>query len=66
MMGGQGVGECGSGRHSYGGVVIFDEYSIKDWPGETKAVDEFLETQPGLRIKTLDWTNAPAGYLIKP
>jgi len=53
-------------RVSRGGVVIFDEYSIKDWPGETKAVDEFLETQPGLRIKTLDWTNAPAGYLIKP
>lgn len=49
-----------------GGVLIFDEYAIKDWPGETRAVDEFLEQHPGLRLHTFDWTNAPAAYLIKP
>lgn len=53
-------------RLSRGGIMLFDEYGIKDWPGETKAVDEFLADKPGLRIKTLDWTNAPAGYLVKP
>jgi hypothetical protein len=53
-------------RISRGGVLIFDEYAIKEWPGETKAVDEFLEKQPGLQLKTLPWTNAPSSYLIKP
>ena len=27
---------------SKGGVVLFDEYGEKQWPGATKAVDEFL------------------------
>ena len=53
-------------RVSRGGVVLFDEYAIKEWPGETQAVDEFLAEHPGLQIKTLSWTNTPAGYLIKP
>ena len=53
-------------RLSRGGLMLFDEYSIADWPGETKAVDEFLEDKPGLQIKTLQWTNTPAGYLVKP
>ena len=52
-------------RVSRGGVLIFDEYSIKDWPGETKAVDEFLESNKGLQLKTFDWTNTPGAYLIK-
>jgi hypothetical protein len=52
-------------RLSRGGVILFDEYSIKEWPGETKAVDELLETLPGVRLRKLPWTNAPAGYLIK-
>lgn len=51
---------------SRGGVVIFDEYSIKAWPGETQAVDEFIADKPELQVKTLPWTNAPAGYIIKP
>lgn len=53
-------------RVSRGGVVIFDEYSIPDWPGETKAVDEFLADKPELRLRTFQWTNAPAAYLVKP
>lgn len=51
---------------SRGGVVLFDEYSIKEWPGETKAVDEYFSDKPDVRIKTLQWTNAPAGYIVKP
>ena len=53
-------------RLSRGGVMLFDEYGIHDWPGETKAVDLFLEQHPGLQIKTLPWTNTPAGYIVKP
>ena len=49
-----------------GGVVLFDEYAIADWPGETAAVDEFLAGKPGVVVKTLSWTNTPAGYVIKP
>ena len=30
-------------RLSRGGIFLFDEYAIKDWPGETQAVDEFLQ-----------------------
>jgi hypothetical protein len=45
--------------------MLFDEYSIPDWPGETKAVDEFLLDKPGLKVRTLPWNNVPAGYLIK-
>ncbi len=49
-----------------GGLMLFDEYAIKEWPGESRAVDEFLTAHPGLRLKTLSWTNAPAAYLVKP
>jgi hypothetical protein len=48
-----------------GGILIFDEYGIHDWPGETKAVDEFLADKPALRLQTFDWTNAPAAWLVK-
>lgn len=51
---------------SRGGVLLFDEYGIPDWPGETKAVDEFLARNPGLRLQTFNWTNVPAAYLVKP
>ena len=50
---------------SRGGVMLFDEYSIKDWPGETKAVDEFFSDKPNIKIKKFPWTNAPAGYIVK-
>ena len=52
-------------RVSRGGIVLFDEYGIHDWPGETQAVDEFLNENTNVRIRTLPWTNAPAGYIIK-
>jgi hypothetical protein len=50
---------------SRGGIILFDEYAISDWPGETRAVDEFLEQHPGVRVETLSWTNAPAGFIVK-
>lgn len=50
---------------SYGGIILFDEYSIPEWPGETKAVDEFFADKPSIKIRTFSWTNAPAGYIVK-
>ena len=52
-------------RVSRGGVILFDEYSIKDWPGETEAVDEYFSDHPGIELKKFSWTNAPAAYLVK-
>ena len=52
-------------RIARGGVVIFDEYGIPNWPGETQAVDEFLADKTHIQLRTLSWTNAPAAYLIK-
>lgn len=49
---------------SRGGIMLFDEYGIPDWPGETRAVDEFLADKPQLQLRTLAWNNAPAAYLV--
>lgn len=51
---------------SKGGVMLFDEYAIPDWPGETKAVDQFFADEPEVRVRKLQWNNTPAGYVIKP
>lgn len=51
-------------RLSKGGVFLFDEYAIKEWPGETRAVDEFFADK-GVQIKKLQWNNVPAGYVVK-
>lgn len=53
-------------RVTRGGVVIFDEYAITDWPGETAAVDEFLADRDNVRLQTFSWTNVPGAYLVKP
>jgi hypothetical protein len=50
---------------SRGGIMLFDEYSIAQWPGETQAVDEFFSDKIQVTVKKLSWTNAPAGYVIK-
>ena len=49
---------------SKGGIIIFDEYSIQDWPGETAAVDEFLKNKKE-HLECFTWTNTPGAYLIK-
>lgn len=47
-----------------GGVVIFDEYGIRPWAGESNAVDEFFKGK-NLNIRRFDWTPNPGGYIIK-
>ena len=50
---------------SRGGLMVFDEYAIHDWAGETNAVDDFFADKPGVKIKKLSWNNSPGGYIIK-
>lgn len=48
------------------GVIIFDEYGLIPWGGETSAVDEYiatLENKPV--IQKLPFYHVPAGYIIK-
>lgn len=45
-----------------GGIILFDEYNQKEWPGATKAVDDFLKTR-NLKIKIRKIRNQY--YLIK-
>ena len=46
------------------GIMIFDEYSIIEWSGETKAVDEYFEDKD-VDFKKLPWQGAPSAYIIK-
>lgn len=58
--------ECLWDRVVRGGIVIFDEYAIADWPGESRAVDDFFIDKPDVRLRTFSWTNTPGAYLVKP
>jgi hypothetical protein len=47
-----------------GGAVLFDEYGIPPWEGESRAVDEYFADKK-VTIQRLDWCSGPGGYLIK-
>ena len=47
-----------------GGVVLFDEFAIREWPGETEAVETFFKGAVP-RIEKFGWTSAPGGFLVK-
>lgn len=50
-----------------GGAVVFDEYAVSPWEGETRAVDEFLrERDVKVVLKKLPWAPTPGAYFIKP
>jgi len=46
-----------------GGIIAFDEYAFPEWPGETKAVDNFIKTN-NLKLKSVPYTFAPSAYTI--
>jgi hypothetical protein len=50
-----------------GGVVVFDEYALPPWGGETKAWDEFAAERglTGVKIHKFPWSLTPNGFLIK-
>jgi hypothetical protein len=47
-----------------GGLVVFDEYGIRPWEGESKAVDEFFDKQR-VKLRKLDWSPNPGAYVVK-
>lgn len=47
-----------------GGVILFDEYGIRPWGGESNAVDEYFADKQ-VEIKRFDWCPAPGGYIVK-
>ena len=48
---------------STGGLVVFDEYALRNY-GESNAVDEFFKGQK-LRLRSLPWANTPSAYAVK-
>ncbi len=46
-----------------GGVVAFDEYSVRGW-GETDAVDEYFEGRD-VSYHCIPWSGSPKAYLVK-
>ena len=47
-----------------GGVVLFDEYAIPPWEGESRAIDEFFSGK-SVKLRKLEWSTNPGAYLIK-
>lgn len=47
-----------------GGVILLDEYAMRDFPGESSAVDKYFKGNPPL-IKKFPYTSTPGGYFIK-
>lgn len=49
-----------------GGVVVFDEYGLIPWQGESNAVDEYFETHRDRPIiQKFAFSTGPHGYLVK-
>lgn len=46
-----------------GGILIFDEYGFREFPGESLAVDEFLPS--GYRLDSFSWCSNPSAYITK-
>jgi len=47
-----------------GGVVVFDDYGIRPWEGESTATDEFFADK-NVVLRRFDWTMSPSAYVIK-
>lgn len=47
-----------------GGVILLDEYGLTEYPGESRAVDEFFADKP-VTIKKFPFYTTPGGYIIK-
>lgn len=46
-----------------GGIMVFDEYNVKQWPGETSAVHDVLGNN--IELHRVPFTRQPTAYLIK-
>ena len=46
-----------------GGIMVFDQFNIEDWPGETSAVHDVLGS--AVPIHGVPFTRQPTAYIIK-
>jgi hypothetical protein len=47
-----------------GGIVVFDEYGYRDFPGETQAVNEYFHGHE-IHLQRFPWAYCPSAYLVK-
>lgn len=47
-----------------GGILIFDEYGFKEFPGESSAVDEFFHDK-NVSLRSIPWCSCPSAYVVK-
>ena len=47
-----------------GGVIVFDEYAVHEWGGESRAVDEFFKGKQAV-FRSFPWAFSPTAYMIK-
>ena len=49
---------------SVGGVILLDEYGFAEWPGETKATDDFLAVNPEFILElTPEYVHQPSAVI---
>jgi len=48
-----------------GGIVILDEYAMHQWPGESKAVEDFFGINKIPKMRSFSWSGSPTAYFIK-
>jgi hypothetical protein len=47
-----------------GGIVVFDEYALMEFPGESAAADEFFKGAD-VEFKCIPWCYCPSAYVVK-
>lgn len=52
-------------RLSVGGLIVFDEWNTPQWPGETRAVSEFLHGRSDFEVLSPPYTPQPSLVLRK-
>lgn len=46
------------------GVIVFDEYAVHQWDGESRAVDEYFKGKQVV-LQSFPWAFSPTAYMIK-
>jgi hypothetical protein len=47
-----------------GGVVVFDDYGVRPWEGESTAADEYF-MERGVTLRRFEWAHSPGAYIVK-
>jgi Macrocin-O-methyltransferase (TylF) len=47
-----------------GGVIVFDDYGVRPWEGESRAADEYF-MEKNIVLKRFEWAHCPGAYVVK-